>query len=158
VGWLAAAGFVGLVGWVEHRRDVEARERLAAMERLVLARQGQDAQAPRAEHALRLLTWHAAPPEPAAPPACPSTAVPANAPEPERPPPSPAQAEHVARAQALLDASLSRRVLRREDVVAMRRELLAAEQPEAFLAMRQRIVVAINRDELVPEDFHSVVP
>jgi hypothetical protein len=60
------------------------------------------------------------------------------------------RAEALARASRVVDEVLARHRLTYDDVAALRRELKDAD-PEAANALRRRIIVAINKDELVPE-------
>ena len=46
----------------------------------------------------------------------------------------------------------------REDVEAMRQQLEVAQDPEARLALRRRILIGINTNALMPEDPRFLVP
>lgn len=58
----------------------------------------------------------------------------------------------VARAKTIVDGILNRRRITRDDAVELRRELNATGSPEDVEEIQRRIRVAINRDELVPDD------
>jgi hypothetical protein len=67
-------------------------------------------------------------------------------------PRSPEQEEAMDRARALVDAALRRKALTREDVLALRRELITADSPQEAEQLRLSLFQAINRGDLVPED------
>jgi hypothetical protein len=74
------------------------------------------------------------------------------APDAGKAPRSPEQEEAMDRARALVDAALRRKALTREDVLALRRELITADSPEDAEELRLSLFRAINRGDLVPQD------
>lgn len=86
----------------------------------------------------------------APPAAAPTAGAVADAPRVAAEPAPEIRAEALARASRVVDEVLARHRLTHDDVAALRRELKDAD-PEAANALRRRIIVAINKDELVPE-------
>jgi hypothetical protein len=66
--------------------------------------------------------------------------------------PTPEQEAALARAKDVLDGMLKRRRITRDDALELRREMAATGSPQAIQEIERRISVAINRDELVPDD------
>ncbi|MDP9001596.1 MAG: hypothetical protein M3O46_15965 [Myxococcota bacterium] len=65
---------------------------------------------------------------------------------------TPEQQAAVARAKTIVDGILNRRRITRDDAVELRRLLNATGSPADVEEIQRRIRVAINRDELVPDD------
>ncbi len=147
--WLVALACVlGTLVWLEHRREAAMDARFAALERSVAA------QWPPSPTFVPPIVWQA--PSPDVPAAAPPSHRAESAPEPVAP--TAAQAAEIARANEILDTSIRRGKLRREDVLAMREAFQRAEQPEAASETRRRISAAINRNELILEDERLLLP
>jgi hypothetical protein len=61
-------------------------------------------------------------------------------------------------ASKTLDDAIVRGHLRKEDIVAMRRDLSIANDPATASALARRVAVAINTGAVVPEDAHYAMP
>lgn len=69
-------------------------------------------------------------------------------------PRTPEQEEALAQAKTILDGMLRRRRITRDDAIELRQKLNATGSVEDIQQIERRISVAIDRDELVPDDPH----
>jgi hypothetical protein len=73
-------------------------------------------------------------------------------------PPTPQQLAAAASAHRLVDAAVARGRLSPDDVLAIRQQLTAAQNPELTMEVRSAIAVAVNKQQLKPEDPHFLYP
>jgi hypothetical protein len=168
IAWGAGAASVALIlgAICKHDRDEAGRDervlkRLTALELATLASGASVSTSPPAmrgacaldsaeldavARVVREAMSASAPREPASPAAEAPKAVPR----------TPEQEEALARAQTILDTMLKRRRITRDDAIDLRRELNASGSAEDVQQIERRIRIAINRDELVPDDPHFI--
>jgi hypothetical protein len=147
-----------------HRQQREEAARLeaftAALTREVTALRGAVQDMPTARP-LAPVVWTAGHAPSAAPFLAASTAPPSRtaAPLETAMPPRTAQQEAaVTHARELLANAVHSGRLRRDDVIAMREELARGGNPEARRELVQQIVLALNAQQLAPEDRHFIFP
>lgn len=91
-------------------------------------------------------------------PAAPAPAASGEAASGPEPAPSPEQQAAIDQANDAVDSALRRGRLAPSDVLSIRKSLALAGSPEAAHEVRQRVVVAINQNKLLPENPRFAVP
>jgi hypothetical protein len=76
----------------------------------------------------------------------------------QQPPLQPAHRESLSRANGLVDRVLAMGRMTPEDVMEIRRELSAVPSQAEADEVRRRIIIAINKNQLIPPDDHEPLP